>query len=261
MKNARIVKVGIGALLAAFLFGMNVNAQEETETTSNFDIGADYVSRYVWRGVQLGGPSPHVQPWMEYSFGESGLAIGFWGSYSTGSDGTGNEADIYLAYAPNEMFSFAVTDYFFPGGGFPSGLSYFDYETDYSKGILPNHTIEVSATGSFGDFYLTAAVNVYGFDGYTVNDDGEASQMYAKYVEAGYSLSDNVDVFVGGSLDDPDEDKGEVGFYGNSMGLTNIGLSFAKDISVTDKFTLPVSSSFIVNPMQEELFLVFGLSL
>ena len=43
------------------------------------DIGADVMSRYVWRGgAYSNGPS--IQPYMSYATG--GFEVGFWGAYA-----------------------------------------------------------------------------------------------------------------------------------------------------------------------------------
>ncbi len=56
------------ALLAmALALSVGIQAQEKT---SGFSLGADLVSRYIWRGVDFGGPSPHIQPYLEYAFGK-----------------------------------------------------------------------------------------------------------------------------------------------------------------------------------------------
>jgi hypothetical protein len=232
--------------------------------TSNFSIGADVVSRYVWRGLNLGGSSPHVQPYMEYAFGESGLAVGAWGSYSLGPKGsgtyaTGIEADLYVSYSPVDWLGFTVTDYFFPKDEAFESNDYFNYDADET-----GHTIEAMVTiGGFESFpvYATFAVNIFGVVG--TNAMGE--KYNAKYLELGYSSSIkeyDFSAFAGLALDDPKfEDEAEGGgFYGNkSTGLINLGISLGKEYTIADK-AIPVSSSLIFNPEAGNIFLVFGIS-
>ncbi|MCW8818976.1 MAG: hypothetical protein OQK61_01520, partial [Ignavibacteriaceae bacterium] len=59
-----------------------------------FDVGADVVSRYVWRGTQF-GDGIAVQPWLSYSFPGIGVEVGAWGSYDL-SDEDASEADLYV---------------------------------------------------------------------------------------------------------------------------------------------------------------------
>ncbi|MBI9067272.1 MAG: hypothetical protein JEZ09_08265 [Salinivirgaceae bacterium] len=83
---------------------------KDIESKRDFSIGADFMSRYVWRGTNYGS-SPSIQPSMELSIGS--FAIGAWGAYTTNSPGI-QEADLYLSYSIADMFSVTLTDYFFP---------------------------------------------------------------------------------------------------------------------------------------------------
>ena len=59
-------------------------------------VGADFVSRYVWRGSDF-GESFSVQPAL--TLGHSGLKVGAWGSYSLSSDAAmSNELDLWASY-------------------------------------------------------------------------------------------------------------------------------------------------------------------
>ncbi len=244
------------SVLLFILLPANLMAQDEE--ASNFSYGADLVSRYIWRGLNLGGSSPHVQPYVEYSFGETGLAAGFWGSHATGSSSTGAEADFYISYSPIDMISIGVTDYFFPSDlAFARSDRYFNYDEKTT-----GHTIEgmVSFNGTEDiPVSLTFAMNVYGADGIDKNGDN----YYAKYLELGYTgtiAETDFSPFVGMALDDPAEEDGAVGWYGNSFGVINIGLSVSKAIKISDVYELPLSSSVIFNPEAENIYLVFSVS-
>jgi hypothetical protein len=81
-----------------------------------------------------------------------------------------------------------------------------------------------------------------------VNDDDNSL-----YVELGYSFS-ILDIFVGAGN----------GLYltgDNAFGVVNLGISTSKEISITEKFSLPVSASLITNPEAKHIHLVFGISL
>lgn len=230
-----------------------VKAQE----SSNFSIGADVVSRYIWRGLNLGGASPHVQPYVEYAFGNSGLAIGAWGSHSLGANGVGAEADLYLTYSFLDMFTIGVTDYFFPSDSAFATDGYFDYDSE-TTGHTLEAMISFDGTESF-PISILFAMNFYGADGVDENGDN----YLAKYLEIGYSTTvadTDISIFAGAALDDPDEDAGAAGWYGNSAGVINLGLSISKAIEISDTYSLPISSSFIVNPEAESIYLVFGVS-
>ncbi len=41
-------------------------------------FGTDIYSRYIWRGINLGGESPSLQPGLSYTI--HNFTIGFWGA-------------------------------------------------------------------------------------------------------------------------------------------------------------------------------------
>ena len=117
--------------LLVFLFAIGlfltttiqVKAQEE-EKSNPIDIGADIMSRYVWRGTDYGS-SPSIQPYMELGLG--GFALGFWGAYTTNLPGV-QELDFYANYTFSDVVTIGITDYFFPDEIF--GYDYYEYRGD-----------------------------------------------------------------------------------------------------------------------------------
>lgn len=199
--------------------------------------GADFVSRYVWRGLDFGN-SFSVQPAL--SFGVGGFEAGFWGSYPFTADGYGaEEMDLYLGYSISD-FSVLVTDYYFP----TAGGKYGNYKDPGS------HTIEVGLSYGGSEAFplsLAAYMNVYNDDDNTV------------YFEVGYSTEVSgvgVDLFVGGTPG------GDGGYYATTeFNLINVGVTASKDIEITDKFSLHVFSSYVLNPNLEVGYLLFGFSI
>lgn len=254
----------------------NVRAQEED---SPWSLGADLASRYIWRGINLGGSSPSVQPYIEYGFGsdDHSFAIGAWGAYSLSGTQTGQEADLYLSYTVKDVFSITLTDYFFPDET-TDGYDYFNYNNDFKKiddGDVDQtgHVLEAALSFNGTDklpVSILFAINIWGADSRKYKDDGGAlipddGIVMSKYIELGYSTSikeTGIDIFAGMPLDFPDTDNGEpAGFYGQTKaGLTNLGISISKEIQLTDQFSLPVYTSFITNPEAGNVFMVFGMS-
>ncbi len=241
---------------AVFICVFFVPAVSAQENSSNFSMGADMVSRYVWRGINLGGPSPAIQPFAEYSFGESGLSIGAWGSYSTGFGLYGAEADLYISFDATDWLNFTITDYFFPSDEAFEANDYFNYSSDET-----GHTIEAMVTVGGSDavpFYATFAINIFGDDGVDENGD----KYNAKYLEVGYNRAFqdfDASIFAGFALDDPKTDLGGAGWYGDDAGIINLGITISKDIKIVDK-SLPVFSSLIFNPEAGNFYIVAGVS-
>jgi len=265
-------------LFAVFFASGNLFAQDEED--SPLTVGVDLVSRYVWRGLNLGGSTPAIQPAVEIAFGsdDHSIAIGAWGSYSFSGTQTGQEADLYLSYTLKDMFSLTVSDYFFPDE--TAGTNkYFNYNMDWNSindgsKAQTGHLVEAALSFNGTDnipVSLLFAMNVWGADSRKYSEESgvmaaEDAIVMSKYLEFGYSADIKgiaLDLFAGMALDDPKEELGEpYGFYGQrSMGVINLGLTVSKDIKITDKFTLPVFGSFITNPESENVFFVFGLSI
>lgn len=198
---------------------------------------ADFVNRYLWRGLDFGNTFS-IQPSIALAAGD--FEIGFWGSYPfTNTAGGNEEMDLYLGYTLGD-FSVLLTDYYFP----LSGGKYGNYDDPGS------HTIELGlGYGGSAAFPISVSgfINVYNDNDNTI------------YFELGYStvVSEvGVNLFVGGTPG------GDNAFYGTTgFNLINIGVTASKEIKITEEFSLPIFSSYILNPNQEIGYLVFGFGL
>lgn len=206
------------------------------ESKSKFDIGVDFASRYVWRGMQF-SDSPSIQPFMEFSTGN--FTLGAWASYDTGKNETGftQEFDLYASYSIGAL-TLGFTDYSFPIDGFANSDGYF---------MMKNHIGEVTISfNGIDSFPLTAmvGVNVY-------NDDDNSI-----YTEIGYPFSigeTEMSAFLGLG--------NKIYSTDSEYQITNFGLSASKDVKITDSFSLGVSASALFNPDTDDAYLVFILSM
>jgi hypothetical protein len=238
-------------ILLVFIFSISFSVfSQETEKEDIISIGADFQSRYVWRGLQLGGVS--IQPSFELALGN--FAVGTWGSYSFTGTQTAQEADLYASYTIAEMFTILVSDYYFPND--LGGYNYFDYRAD-STGHLFEATLSFNGTEKIPLSFLVAT-NFYGADTKKANGD----LVYSTYAELSYSktiVNTDFSAFVGGALNSPEVTPG---FYGNTKPvIINCGIKAEKEIVITDKYSLPINSALIFNPNSKAVFLTFGVSL
>ena len=130
-------------------------------------IGADVVSRYVWRGTDFGNAAA-VQPSIETTIGP--VALGAWGSWSISpgpADDSGNECDLYASTTVGPV-GLTLTDYFFPA-----------YAGTDSLLNLDKHIFELSASVDAGPVSVLTAANVSG------DDDNSA---YLKLTYGAFSL-------------------------------------------------------------------------
>jgi hypothetical protein len=241
------------SLTIAALMCMPGKASAQIETS--FNTGVDLMSRYVWRGMNLGGSSPSIQPTLEFSAGN--FTLGTWGAFSMSDGVTVQETDLYLSYSIKEMFSITVTDYFFPDETL-SNNHYFEFDKD-STGHLLEGAVSFDGTDKI-PFTFLAAVNFWGADA----KKADGKNQFSTYLELGFNgrcKEIDYNIFAGFTPNSPDAEKGETGFYADKAGFINLGITISKEIQITDKFSLPVTTSFIVNPQAENVFLVVGISL
>jgi hypothetical protein len=237
----------------SFLSSFSITAQNKTEKSNPFKANVDIMSRYIWRGTDFGN-SPSIQPSISYT--NSNFTFGTWGAYTTNTQSL-QEADIYVSYAFSKLFSLTFTDYFFPNQD-SSNDKYFNYN-DTSTG----HVIEASVNYTFSKkipLSLLVATNIFGADARRINNDETiGKKQFSTYAELNYAFK-NIDVFLGSNLTNPDENIGETGYYGNSIGVINIGATVTKQLKFTEIYSLPLTISLITNPQTQKIFLVAGFS-
>lgn len=247
MKKSRIFTL---ILVFLSLSSALLAQKDSSKTDTPFNVSCDLMSRYIWRGLDLGS-SPSIQPGIEFCKG--GFAIGTWGAFSTNLMG-GQETDLYASYTLNDMFSLTVTDYFFPNE--IEDYKYFDYARE-STGHIFEGLISFNGTVKL-PLSILVATNFWGADAKKLKDDGsEDGIQYSTYAEIAYSYK-NINLFMGFNVISPDTDKGEVGFYGDSFGVINLGLTASKEINFADKFSLPISVSLITNPQADKIYMTAG---
>ncbi len=218
---------------------------------AQFDIGAELVSRYLWRG-QLLGSGPALQPSISYTTrfdtsGVFGLEIGSWGSYGIASGNDGTEADIYATLITGPL-SFTLTDYFFPNDNpFADGASFDNY---FEYGEETGHVFELIASFD-GVEKLPLSVSL----AYNL---GGADPDNSLYVNLAYPLTDALEISAG--LGNGWYTYEEDGSQDDKFGLVNLALSYSKEVPITEKFSLPLSGTFAINPNLEKIFIVFGIS-
>ncbi|MDR0814246.1 MAG: hypothetical protein LBN37_00675 [Bacteroidales bacterium] len=249
-------------ILAAMLL-MPANSRAETD----FSVGADLVSSYVWRGAFSAGAS--FQPTVSFTAGN--FTIGSWGSMEF--IGFQKEVDLFATFAIGN-FTIGLTDYWWEGEG---AQNYFQFKKDASS-----HWLEVNLGYSF-DCGLGLSWNtmVLG-SGDKYADGTDLKRAFSTYVEAGYDFSIgsvNLTAALGvspwksnqlyttgyayGEVIGVDPFTGEDIYQNNGtegFAVTNISLKASKEISITDKFSLPIYGQLIFNPAKEDTFLVFGIS-
>ena len=227
--NSTIPFLILFAIISCYAAELRSQEKSGPEITT----GADFYSSYIWRGTQY-GTGPSVQPSLKFTAGA--FSAGAWGSFDFHGY---QETDLWLSFSLPAGFSIGMTDYYFPA------YEYFDY-TDTAG----SHAFEINV--SFSKWGLTLAGN------YILNKAGNAGSTGGdKYFEAKYSFK-SVFVFMGAG-DGWHSINTETGK--DRFAVCNIGLGVAREIKITDRFSIPVNGQLIFNPDTEKLFLVAGLTL
>ena len=111
------------------------------QTFGQVDIGADIMSRYVWRGAAYSN-GPSIQPYMSYATG--GFEVGFWGAYA--NDMMADELDLYASYSIGPV-GLTLTNYVFPNITTGGTTKYFD--SGIWEGMASLELGPVSLTGAY----------------------------------------------------------------------------------------------------------------
>ncbi len=235
-------KIGI-----IFLFIVSSIIAQEKNTGLGFELGADAVSRFVWRGSENGN-SPQIQPYGSFELTSpiGNFSVGAWGSY--GLSGEFNENDIFAKYAYETKigeFSISVTDMMFP---------YTGIEISNFKGNGEGaHTVEFVLSYNGNESF---PVNFSA--GQIIHNHIENEKTL--YLETGFTQTlgeVTLNYFIGAV-------NGQSFWYGienEGIKIINLGISAEKEIKISENFSLPMGFSLITNPYKKTSFIIFKLSL
>ncbi len=160
--------------------------KEYGELGLTFEVGADLVSSYLWRGQNIGGMS--IQPMVSLDW--KGLYVSGWaniGADNWAFQDINPELDITIGY---DNFGLAVdlTHLYYFGGD-----PYFGKGGFKAQEQTTSSTMEAHAGLHLGDLFekvplsLDWYTTIYGDDCY-LNDKGEWQRAWSTYIELGYDF-------------------------------------------------------------------------
>lgn len=160
--------------------------KEYGELGLTFEVGADLVSSYLWRGQNIGGMS--IQPMVSLDW--KGLYVSGWaniGADNWAFQDINPELDITIGY---DNFGLAVdlTHLYYFGGD-----PYFGKGGFKAQEQTTSSTMEAHAGLHLGDLFekvplsLDWYTTIYGDDCY-LNDKGEWQRAWSTYIEVGYDF-------------------------------------------------------------------------
>jgi Bacterial protein of unknown function (Gcw_chp). len=205
-----------------------------------FSLGADIVSSYVWRGAYQ--TSAAIQPAMGLSV--SGFTLSAWGSVPF--TGGVKEVDFTASYEIAGLL-FAINNYWWAGEG---DYKYFMYESKRTTHLFEG---SVEYTLPVEKLPLTFSWNTI-FAGGDYPEDG--CRAYSTYISASYPFKiKTVDLGLSLGLNPWKS------IYAEKFSVIHVGLKASKELKITDSYSIPISGEIIINPRNEDIFFVFGISL
>lgn len=226
-------------LLIGCLFSISyVSAQEIGKRESNYHLGVDLQTKYIWRGMEMmtEEAAPVVFPGFNYS--NKGFYAYVLGGYAI--NGKYAEVDLGLSYT-YKWLNVALNDYYYPTIDSPKD-QYFNLKSR-ETGHWFEAVVRISPESI--PAYLTVSNFFAGAD-----KDLEGKQAYSTYAEVGghYDFFNDhiLALAIGTSIN-----KSCYNGYEHNFCICNIELKYTYNL-VMKSFTLPLSVAYILNLVYEK---------
>lgn len=259
MKTRFLTAKGLAVLGCTLFTPARLMAQDTLEVHGK----ADFVSSYIWRGIDQNHGFA-VQP--SLTLGYKGFTLSAWGStpISNFSDpNNAREFDLSLSYAYKGL-TVLVTDYWW--GGQSGRYGYYSQASDDNY-IDGHHHFEGTLSYYFGEkLPLTLSWSTW-FAGSDAKKYKNGKRAFSTYLNAAYDVLLPMDITLTPAVGfSPWES-----YYSHNSrvkvskqdkaAVTDITLKATKDIQVNERFSIPVFVQAIVSPAYDFSGLVAGFSL
>ena len=213
---------------------------------SNFHLGLDLQTKYIWRGMEMitEDSAPVVFPQLNFQTG--GLYAYAMGGYSI--NGKYSEVDLGVSYT-HKWLTVGINDYYYPTTTTAED-QYFNLKNDET-----GHWLEAAVTIAPENIpaYLTVSNFFYGAD-----KNLEGDQAYSTYAELGghydFLNDHSLSLAVGAAFN-----KSCYNGYAHNFGVCNIEMKYTYNVAMKN-LTLPLSVSYIINPVYEKSHVNFTAS-
>lgn len=215
-------------------------------TNSNFHLGVDIQTKYIWRGMEMmtDEAAPVAFPSINYS--DKGFYAYVMGGYAI--NGKYSEVDMGLSYT-YKWLTVGVNGYYYPTTTTAED-QYFNLKNEET-----GHWLEAAVTIAPENIpaYLTVSNFFYGAD-----KNLEGNQAYSTYaeLEGHYAFLDDhcLSLAVGAAFN-----KSCYNGYAHNFGFCNIEMKYTYNVAMKN-LTLPLSVSYIINPVYEKSHVNFTAS-
>lgn len=241
---AALLSTQLTTLQAQELRDVNDGTQQAAGQASAVEttVGADVLSHYVWRGLDLGHAS--IQPTLGISW--QGLSLTAFGSMGITDASDPEELDLTLAYQIGGL-TIGITDYWANDGN--SGEKYFQYRSGKTC-----HVFEGNLAYDFGFLSLSWNTNFAGNDG----TNGQGKRAYSSYAElcVPFRLGGCEWVATAGIVP-----YATTHYETDGFSLTNLSLRATKTLPLSSTFSFPLFVEVTSNPHSRHCWAVAGFTL
>lgn len=240
--QSKYIKVIQSAILIVFF--CNFLPAQPLYAQGEISIGANTVTRYIWRGVQF-DDGVNFQPYMMYS--NTKFEAGVSSSMSLTNDF--NEIYFWAAFnIKTSLFNakLYITDFYYES----QESDFFNFKTEKYNGVKGNHYGEahVMFTTDQSPFKLLLSSSFR-------NDPDNSF-----YSEVSYSKTMPNDVVstlaLGAALN-----KSTKWYYTERASIINVSYMLSKSVQITPEYALPVTVTSILNPTGKSFYVTLAISI
>ena len=233
-------------ILALTLIGVSAFSfqafAEKKDSGFTYEVGADLVTSYLWRGQNLGGLA--LQP--SVSVGWKGLYLGTWANIGVNNwkfEYINPELDITIGY-DNYGVKLDLTHlYYFGGQTYFQGLA--DPNNEFSESTLELHAgIDVGEWFEIVPLTIDWYTTVLGYDPVfnhlgelELNENGNAKRAFSTYIQVGYDIHLPLKIILGVKVGFTPwkgmySDYEDVWTNGQTVGITNLQLRAEREFEL-----------------------------
>ena len=232
--------------LGCLSFTQAQNVSSETKKESNFHLGIDLQTKYIWRGMEMMTEEAAPVLFPQINFQNKGFYAYVMGGYAI--NGKYSEVDLGVSYT-YKWLTVGLNDYYYPTINTPED-TYFNFKSretgHWFEGVITIAPEQIPA-------YLTVSNFFAGAD---KKEDGK--QAYSTYAEIGghydFLHDHQLALAVGAAFN-----KSCYNGYVHNFGICNVELKYTYNLAIKN-FTLPLSVAYITNPVYEKSHVNFKAS-
>lgn len=232
--------------LGCLSFTQAQNVSSETKKESNFHLGIDLQTKYIWRGMEMITEEAAPVLFPQINFQNKGFYAYVMGGYAI--NGKYSEVDLGVSYT-YKWLTVGLNDYYYPTITTPED-TYFNFKSretgHWFEGVITIAPEKIPA-------YLTVSNFFAGAD---KKEDGK--QAYSTYAEIGghydFLHDHQLALAVGAAFN-----KSCYNGYVHNFGICNVELKYTYNLAIKN-FTLPLSVAYITNPVYEKSHVNFKAS-